>query len=148
MDHRPSTTALVVLLLVAACGRPRVPSTADSAAVALRADDSIVALRTRQAPALADTARSTLAGLLRRPETAVFDSLVVVQPPRDGAEWPMPEVCGRINGKPGIGGRLTPTPFIYQNRINVFVLDRSNGAAFAALRAKGCANPGARVLLK
>jgi hypothetical protein len=37
---------------------------------------------------------------------------------------------------------------VYQSRINVFVLDQSNGAAFAALRAKGCDNPAARVLLK
>jgi hypothetical protein len=89
-----------------------------------------------------------MAALLKHPESAVFDSLVVMQPPREDGAWPTPWVCGRIGGKPGLGGRSTPTPFIYQSRLNVFVLDESNGHAFAALRAKGCGNPAARVLLK
>lgn len=111
-------------------------------------DDSIIALRTQQASAFADTARKTLAVLLKHPESAVFDSLIVVQPPKQDGSWPTPYVCGRIGGKPGIGGRSKLTPFIYQNRVNVFVLDPSNGPSFAALRAKGCDNPGARMLLK
>ncbi|HEY3932989.1 MAG TPA: hypothetical protein VGL65_00055 [Gemmatimonadales bacterium] len=140
--------AIVTLLLLAACGRTRAPSAADSTAAAKRVDDSVLAIRTRQAPAFADTARRTLAILLKHPESAVFDSVVVVQPPQQGGVWPTPWVCGRIGGNPGIGGRNTLTPFIYQNRINVFVLDKTNGTAFTALLAKGCDNPDARVLLK
>ena len=137
-----------VSLLIAACGGRRSASAADGAVAAKQADDSLVALHTQQAPALADTARSTLASLLKHPESAVFDSIVVVQPPKVGGSWPAPWVCGRIGGKPGIGGRSTPTPFIYQNSINVFLLDQKNGAAFAALRAKWCDNPEARVLFR
>ena len=145
---RRRIAVVVAAALLTACGRTSAPSPADSTAVAQRLDDSVLALRTQQAPALADTARRTLAVLLKHPESAVFDSLVVVQPPKQDASWPAPWVCGRIGGKPGIGGRTTPTPFIYQNRVNVFVLDQGNGPAFAALRAKGCDNPAARVLLK
>jgi hypothetical protein len=141
-------SAIVTSLLLAACGHTSAPPAADSTAAAAHMDDSIIALRTQQAAAFADTARNTLAVLLKHPESAVFDSIVVVQPPKDGDHWPTPYVCGRIGGKPGIGGRSTLTPFVYQSRINVFVLDQTNGAAFAALRAKGCDNPAARVLLK
>ena len=135
-------------LIVAACGRAHTPSAADSAATAKQLDDSIIALRTQQAPAIADSARSILKVLLTHPETAVFDSVVVVQPPEQDGNWPLPYVCGRIGGKPGIGGKNVMTPFIYQNRLTVFVLDQSNGPAFAALRAKACANPASRVLLR
>jgi len=135
-------------LVVAACGRSGAAPAADTLAVAKQRDDSVIALRTQQAPALADTARVTLASLLKQPESALFDSIVVVQPPKENGSWSAPWVCGRIGGKPGIGGRSTMTPFVYQNRINVFVLDKDNAAAFAALRAKGCENPGARVVLK
>jgi hypothetical protein len=145
MSHRKTT--VITLLLLAACGGRSSPPAADSATTARHADDSLIARRTQQAPALEDTARRTLAVLLKHPESATFDSLTVVQPPKEGDNWPAPVVCGRIGGKPGIGGRNVPTPFIYQSRINVFVLDQSNGAAFAALRAKGCGNPTARVLL-
>jgi hypothetical protein len=144
MHHRIAAT----LAVLAACGRTSAPPAPDGAVVVQHLDDSIIVLRTQQAPAFADTARSTLAVLLKHPESAVFDSLTVVQPPKAGGSWPTPWVCGRIGGKPGIGGRSTLTPFVYQNRINVFVLDQNNGPAFAALRAKGCDNPAARVLLK
>jgi hypothetical protein len=145
---RRRIAVIVAPLLFAACSHPSAPSAADITAAATRLDDSIVALRTQQAPTFLDTARSTLAVLLKHPESAVFDSLVVVLPPKQDGSWPTPLVCGRVGGKPGLGGRNTLTPFIYQNRINVFVLDQSNGAAFAALRAKWCDNPGARALLK
>src|SRR5471032_972424 len=92
---------IVPLLLLAACRHPSAPPAADSTAVAVRRDDSIIALRTRQAPAFADTARSTMAVLLKHPESATFDSLVVVQPPKQDGSWPEPWVCGRIGGKPG-----------------------------------------------
>lgn len=147
MCCRMTLTTLAGLLL-AACGRANAPPAVDSTALARRADDSTIASRTAAAPALADSARTTLKVLLKHPESATFDSVVVVQPPKDGGKWPTPWVCGRIGGKPGIGGRSAMTPFVYQNRINVFVLDQQNGAAFAALQARGCDNPASRVLLR
>lgn len=86
--------------------------------------------------------------LLKHPASASFDSVIVVQPSKEDGNWPTPVVCGRIGGKPGIGGTNTMTPFIYRDRLTVFVLDQSNGAAFGALRAKYCDDPAARVLLK
>ena len=141
-------TAVVVSSLVAACARPSAPPVADNTAVAAHADDSMLALRTQHAAEFIDTARTTMAVLLKHPESVSLDSVTVVQPPRDGGQWPTPYVCGRIGGKPGIGGRNTMTPFVYQSRINVFLLDQTNGTAFAALRARTCANPAARVLFR
>ncbi|HEX3927048.1 MAG TPA: hypothetical protein VHW65_03555 [Gemmatimonadales bacterium] len=135
--------------VIAACGgHANAPSVGDSTAIARHQDDSVVAFRTQQAPALADTARRTLTVLLKHPETAFFDSVVVVLPPKEDGRWPAAWVCGRIGGKPGVGGRSTPTPFIYRNAVTAFVLDQNNGQAFAALRARSCDNPGARVLLR
>jgi hypothetical protein len=135
-------------LLIAACRHAAAPSVADSTAAAARVDDSAIALHTRLAPAFADTARQTLAALLKNPKSARFDSLIVVQPPKADGHWPSPVVCGRIGGTPGIGGRSAMTPFIYQNRINVFLLDQRNATAFAVLRAKECDDPAGRLLLK
>ncbi len=109
-------------------------------------DDSLLTLRRQHAAAFVDTARRTLAVLLKHPESVVLDSLTVVQLPREGGQWPAPYVCGRIGGKPGIGGRNTMTPFVFQDRINVFLLDQTNGAAFAALHSRMCENPAAHVL--
>lgn len=108
----------------------------------------MLALRTQHAAEFIDTARATMSVLLKHPESVVLDSLTVVQPPKDGGQWPTPYVCGRIGGKPGIGGRNTMTPFVYQSRINVFLLDQTNGTEFAALRARTCANPAARGLFR
>jgi hypothetical protein len=141
------TVTLAIALTMVACGKPAAaPAAADAAAATRRLDDSVISIRTQQAAAIADTARRTVAVLLKHPESATFDSLVVMQPPKDGDHWPTPVVCGRIGGKPGIGGSAAMTPFIYQSRINVFLLDHSNAAAFSALRARSCDNPGARVL--
>jgi len=141
--------AVVVSSLAgAACARPVARVAADSAATAVRVDDSMLALRTQHAGDFIDTARATMSVLLKHPETVVLDSLTVVQPPKDGGAWPTPYVCGRIGGKPGIGGRTTMTPFVYQSRINVFLQDQANGTAFAALHARTCDNPAAHVLLR
>jgi hypothetical protein len=142
------TTVVVTTLVGSACGRPSAPAAPDSAAMAARADDSILAHRSRHAAAFIDTARATMAVLLKHPESVLLDSLVVVQPPVDGGQWPTPYVCGRIGGEPGIGGRNTMTPFVYQSRINVFLLDQTNGPAFAALHARTCQNPAAHVLFR
>jgi hypothetical protein len=136
--------------LIAGCGRTSSPppATVDSTAVARRGADSVLAAHKAGAPALANDAKGTMAQLLKNPATATFDSLVVVQPAESDNTWPAPVVCGRIGGKPGIKGAATMTPFIYQNRINVFVLDRTNGEAFAGLRGRLCDGPGNAPLLK
>jgi hypothetical protein len=140
---------VLCLSLSVACGGGKpAASPADSIAAMQRADDSVLAMHKQLASALADSARTALASLLKRPESAVFDSVVVVQQPKDDGRWPAPVVCGRINGKPGIGGQSAPAPFIYQSRINVFVLDPKNGDAFRALRMKSCDNPAATILIK
>jgi hypothetical protein len=140
--------AVVAISLAAACARPGAPAAADSAATAAHLDDSILSLRTQHAAEFIDTARATMSVLLKHPESMVLDSLTVVQLPKDGGEWPTPYVCGRIGGRPGIGGRTTMTPFVYQSRVNVFLQDQANGTAFAALRARTCDNPAAHVLLR
>ncbi len=84
--------------------------------------------------------------LLKNPAIAVFDSLTVVQPAPTNGNWPAPAVCGRLGGKPGVTGTSGMTPFIYLNRVTVFVLDRSNGAAFAKLHTEYCDGPGTGVL--
>lgn len=131
-----------------ACGRKAAPPAADSAAVAGHFDDSVLAAHQREAPALLDSARQTMVELLRNPATAVFDSLAVVQPVLKNGSWPAPAVCGRLGGNPGVKGTSGMTPFIYLNRVTVFVLDQSNGEAFAKLRADDCDGPGTRVLTK
>lgn len=144
--RRPAV--VVTTLAGSACGRPSPPAVPDTAIVAVHTDDSILARRTQRASVLIDTARATMAVLLKHPESVVLDSLTVVQPPKDGGQWPAPYVCGRIGGKPGIGGRKAMTPFVYQSRINVFLQDQTNGPAFAALHAKMCENPAAHVLFR
>ena len=145
---RSRLAAIVTPLLVVACSHTSTPSAADSTAAGTHLDDSIIALRTQQAPALADTARSTLAVLLQHPESAIFDSLIVMQPPKAEGSWPAPVVCGRIGGKPGIGGRSTLTSFVYQSRINVFVLDPEQRVGIRRAPCEGCDNPAAHVLLR
>ncbi|MES2304305.1 MAG: hypothetical protein V4558_02320 [Gemmatimonadota bacterium] len=134
--------------LVAACGGSPAPAPVDSAALAKQRLDSTLAERTSAAPALLAEARGVMAQLLSKPATALFDSLRVSQPAvRDGA-WPPPAVCGRLGGKPGVSGSKGMTPFIYMNRMTVFVLDGKNQAQFSALYDKSCGGPGARVLLE
>lgn len=134
--------------LAAACGGAPAPAPVDSAAVAKQRLDSTLAERTRAAPALLEEARGVMVQLLSKPATAVFDSLRVEQPlVRDGV-WPPTAVCGRLGGKPGVNGSSGMTPFIYMNRMTVFVLDGKNQAQFSALYDKSCRDPGARVLLE
>ena len=145
---RRCVVVVAASLVLAGCGTKEAPPAVDTLARMKAMDDSVIALHTQQASALADSVRATMATLLKNPATAKFDSLIVVQPPKRDGIWSTPWVCGRIGGSPGIGGSNAMTPFIYQNRVNVFVLDASNREAFGALRAKGCDNPEGRVLLK
>ena len=78
--------------------------------------------------------------------TAVFDSVVVIQPPAVGDRLPPMVVCGQISGKPGIGGRSTPTRFVYQTKFALFVEEAANRQAFADLVGRTCGATGARVV--
>jgi hypothetical protein len=133
-------------LVLTACSHRSPSPAADSAAVARHVSDSVLAGHTQAAPALLDSARNTMAQILKHPETARFDSLVVVQPAMQSGSWPAPAVCGRIGGTPGIDGASGMTPFIYRNPVTVFVLTQSNTAAFARLRTDLCDGPGTKRL--
>ncbi|MEO7353441.1 MAG: hypothetical protein ABIZ70_03735, partial [Gemmatimonadales bacterium] len=119
----------------------------DSAVLAQQRSDSVLAARTREAPALLQEARGVMVQILAKPATASFDSLRVMQPAvRDGV-WPPPAVCGRLGGKPGVKGAAGMTPFVYFNKMTVFVRDQKNQVAFGELYGKTCSAAGGRVLV-
>ncbi len=138
-DVIPRARSLLIAggLLMAACASPAPKDVADSAEVA--ATNVILAAPVIDSTALRDSAEATLAPLLDDPASATFDSVVVRQPAMVEGRWPMAVVCGRIGGKPGLGGRKTPTRFIYQNRFTVFVEEPDNQRQFHALWARTCA---------
>lgn len=143
--------ALVVLgtsSSAVACTSSKPSNGPDSATVASNLADSVAKAEQQRAGALRDSARVALASLLKDPKSATFDSLMVVLPPPvNGRPSPM-VVCGRIRGKPGIGGRSAPAAFVYQNRMTVFVTDASNKKAFGEVWSETCAHPQARVIVK
>jgi hypothetical protein len=133
---------LVSLLLLAACGGEPAPDPAAEAAAAAARVDSIAAAAMASAPAFRDSAQARLATLLDDPASATFDSVVVVQPPEVDGRLPARAVCGRIGGRPGVGGSRTPVRFIYIGAFTVFVEDATNRAKFAELWATSCAPEG------
>jgi hypothetical protein len=137
-----------MVLLLLACAAPEADPAADSAAMATARDDSIVAAAVAEAPTVRDTAKATLATLLDDASSATFDSVVVIQPPVIGDRVPGLAVCGRIGGRPGIGGSSVPVRFVYQGRFTVFVEEAENREQFADLWARLCAAPGATVVLE
>ncbi len=128
----------VIAVLTAGCSTPAPHNSADSAAPPAASPDAAAQPAAVDAATLRDSAQVTLATLLDNPANATFDSVVVVQPPPSEGRATEPAVCGRINGKPGIGGRSTPTRFVYQGRWTVFVEEAGNKAEFAAVWAKLC----------
>ena len=144
--HGVALMALVLSAAGAACSSPKSNNGPDSATVARNLADSLAKTQQQQAVELGDSARATLASLLKNPTTAAFDSVMVVQPPAVNGRLPGMAVCGRISGKPGIGGRSAPSAFIFQNRMTVFVEDPTNHQAFGALWARLCAAPAAKVI--
>ena len=136
-----------VVLLIAGCASPKADDGVDSTAVAEAHAESVAKAAVVEAAALRESAQATLATLLQNPATAVFDSVVVMQPPAVGDRLPPMVVCGRINGKPGIGGRQTPTRFVYQTKFALFVEETANRQAFADLVGRTCGATGARVVL-
>jgi|CXWL01.1.fsa_nt_gi hypothetical protein len=135
------------LLGVAGCASPKTSDGVDSVAVAAARADSLAKAAVVEGTALRDSAQATLATLLKNPATAVFDSVVVMQPPAVGDRLPPMVVCGRISGKPGIGGRAMPTRFVYQTKFALFVEDSANRQAFAELVGRTCGATGAHVVV-
>ncbi len=142
------TRAVIVILMTTACSNAARDNGADSAAIAPANADSIARSAATDAARLRDSAQATLATLLDNSVSATFDSVVVIQPAPDGGRSPAPAVCGRIGGKPGIGGRSTPTRFVYQGRWTVFVEEAGNQAEFAAVWAKMCDRAAGTVILE
>jgi hypothetical protein len=123
--------------LCCACGGESPEATPDTTLTTGITVDTAAALTLR------DSAVATLATLVEPPSRATFDSVVVVQPPHDGARWPAMAVCGRIAGLPG---RTAPVRFVYQSKWTVFVEEASNLTAFGELWARTCAATGGVVV--
>jgi hypothetical protein len=133
-----SRVFIAALIGLVACGGTPEPAP-DSTTATVTVPD------TATARALSDSAKATLATLLDDPGSATFDSVVVVQPPHDGARLPAMAVCGRIGG---LSGRPTPARFVYQSKWTVFVEEAANQAAFGALWARSCAVAGGTVVVR
>lgn len=134
----------LVGLLLGCRGESSTPGP-DSAAVAQAAADSLTAAQRIRAAELLVDARGVIASLLADSASATFEEMVVVQPPASNGTTPALVVCGKVNGKPGIGGRSTPTSFVYTSRWSVFVEEASNQTAFRALWDRTCGHPGSVV---
>jgi hypothetical protein len=145
---RNSQLISCIAMLLAACSRRADTAPPDPALLAKIVADSVVAAHTAAAPILAEKARSVMMQLLKNPATAKFDSLIVTQPAFADGSWPLPAVCGRIGGKPGLKGSSGMTQFIYLNPVTVFVLEGTNAVPFGELRARNCDGPGVKVLLR
>jgi hypothetical protein len=138
------TGPLVIVMLITACGRD---TSGDGNADSLEAAAASMA-DTASAIALRDSATATLATLLDTPATATFDSVVVMQPPRDGARTPPMAVCGRIGGAPGIKGSASPARFVYQSKWALYVEDAENREQFAQVWANLCVVSGGTVVVR
>lgn len=137
---------LVIALLAACAARDEAPAV-DSLAVARERADSLRLARVAEAPALRDTAKATLATLLKNPASARWDSVVVIQPPPVNGRDQGLVVCGRIGGRPGIGGSATMTRFVYQGKFTVYVEEAKNREQFAELWGRTCGAAGGEVVL-
>ncbi len=134
--------ALVALVALVACGGEAAPDPEAEAAAAAARADSIAAAAVASAPAFRDSAQARLATLLDDPASATFDSVIVMQPPEADGRLPARAVCGRIGGRPGVGGSSTPVRFIYIGAFTVFVEEDANREKFAELWATSCAPAG------
>lgn len=133
---------IVAFIFLVACGGGAPETAPDSTVATVAAPDTALAATLR------DSAKATLATLLDDPVSATFDSVVVIQPPPDGARLPAMAVCGRIGGRPGIGGRTAPVRFVYQSKWTVFVEAAANQTAFGELWARSCAAVGGTVVMR
>ncbi len=140
--------AIGISFSLAACSSAKSGNGPDSATVAQQFADSVAKAEQQHAAELSDSARAALASLLKHPNSAIFDSLVVVQPPPAHGRPSSLVVCGRIRGTPGIRGRPGPAAFVYQNRMTVFVEDATNRAAFGKVWGETCGDPQSRVIAR
>jgi hypothetical protein len=139
MNHPSLATILLgALFLSVACASPEPGPGKDGVEIVVVNVDSLARAAVEAALELRDSAKTTLATLLDNPASAVFGSLVVIQPPEVEGRLPSPAVCGWINGTPGIGGRSTPTRFVYQSKWTVFVEEEANRDKFLELWADAC----------
>ncbi len=145
--HASRPVPLIALAVLAACAPKEQAPAADSLAVARERADSIRLARVAEAPALRDTAKATLATLLKDPASATWDSVVVIQPPpaADG-RLPALVVCGRMGGRPGIGSKPGMTRFVYQGKFTVYVEEAKNQEQFAELWGRTCGVEGGEVV--
>ena len=138
---RPAAVTMLAFML-AGCGEASdSPARPDTAPAAVAAPD------TASAVALRDSATATLSTLLDNPATATFDSVIVVQPPREGERVPAMAVCGRIGGKPGIKGSTGPVRFVFQSKWALYVEEPDNREQFAQVWANLCAVAGGTVVV-
>ncbi len=146
---RPEPLVHLFLLsfLLAACGGGDAAPEPDPAARQQAEADSVLEAARAGAGELVDSAKAVLATLLDNPTSATFDSVVVIQPPRTDGRFPAIVACGRIGGRPGIGGSRTPVRFIYQGKWTVFVEEAANQARFAELWGNLCDVAGGEVVL-
>lgn len=149
MRCRLSALPVVIILSLAACsGGSSEGDSVDSTAQAVAPNaDSLAQLAQAEAEAMLDSAKVTMASVLTNPASATFDSLVVVQPPSIEGRVPGMAVCGRIGGRPGIGGSRTPSRFIYRGKFTVFVEEAANREKFAELWDGACAADGGTVVV-
>ena len=126
--------------LIAACSEGKAPAPVDSTPPAA-VPDTVAAM------ALRDSATATVATLLDAPDRARFDSVIVTQPPRDGARLPGMAVCGRISGPASAKLPRSPARFVFQSKWALFVEDATNADEFAKLWASRCEGAGITVVV-
>lgn len=136
---------LAIVMLAACAARDEAPAV-DTLAVARERADSIRLARVAEAPALRDTAKATLATLLKNPASATWDSVVVVQPPPVNGRDQGLVVCGRIGGRPGIGGRAGMARFVYEGKFTVYVETADNREEFGRLWGRTCDATGSAIV--
>ncbi len=145
MQESVRRITLVAFLLTTACSGRSADDGADPATRAEASADSLAAAERIAADRMRSDSRATLSELLSDPASATFDSLIVVRPPPVDGRTPPMAACGRISGRPGIGGSRSPTRFVYQGRFTVFVEESGNREEFASLWSRVCDVAGATI---
>ena len=123
---------LIALVVLTACAPKEEGPAVDTLGVARERADSLRLAQVAEATTLRDTAKATLATLLKDPSSATWDSVVVVQPPERDGRRPGLAVCGRM------GGGRPSARFVYLSKFTVFVEDAKNREQFRELWSKNC----------
>lgn len=146
LQFRGVAVVCLAVTTLAACSSAKQGNAPDSAAVAQHIADSLEQVAQSHAAELLSAAQADIASLLKKPATATFTELKVVQPPMKNDRLPPMVACGMVAGKPGMGEKPGPVKFIYQSRQTVFVEDATNHQPFTALWDESCGNPGSKVI--